>query len=180
MAYIRSAGFCNCHPNCWHSSHQVILTERTVILTTWLSTLPVLFVNNDTRTSGMREDFRSYGFVFRVLRIRGIVSRNVFKESRKTVMCFCTHLHFFNENKWQLDGCGLTVFTTSFLRQHKMKKCHMSPVMYCMQNFTNNFVFLKGSLDAKFNYSLHVVWTWMCWQCVYHPIIIQIHPVIFF
>ena len=29
---------------------------------------------------------RRYGFVFTVLRIRGIVSRNVFKQSRKTVM----------------------------------------------------------------------------------------------
>jgi len=28
---------------------------------------------------------RRYGFVFTVLRIRGIVSRNVFKQSRKTV-----------------------------------------------------------------------------------------------
>ena len=29
---------------------------------------------------------RRYGFVFIVLRIRGIVSRNVFKQSRKTVI----------------------------------------------------------------------------------------------
>jgi len=29
---------------------------------------------------------RRYGFVFTVLRIRGIVSRNLFKQSRKTVI----------------------------------------------------------------------------------------------
>ncbi len=176
MAYIRSAGICNCHPNCCHSLQQVILAERTVILTTWLSTLHLVCEQGHQACERILEvmdlclEFWEYE----------AVSRNVFKETRKTVMCFCTHLHFFNENKWQLDGCGLTVFSTSFLRQHKMKKCHTSPVTYCMQNFTNNFVFLKGSLDAKFNYSLHVVWTWMCWQCVYHPIIIQIHPVIVF
>ncbi len=64
MAYIRSAAFCisiqsvcnydnsldNCHPNCCHSLHQVILTESTVILTTWLNILNILFVNTDTRT----------------------------------------------------------------------------------------------------------------------------------
>ncbi len=53
---IRSAAFCisvqysNCHPNCCHTLHLVILTQCTVILTTWLSILPILFVNNDTRT----------------------------------------------------------------------------------------------------------------------------------
>ncbi len=43
MAYIRSAVFCisihYCHPNCCHSLPQVILTESTVILTSWLSIL---------------------------------------------------------------------------------------------------------------------------------------------
>ncbi len=29
--------YCNCHPNCHHSLHQVILTESTVVLTTRLS-----------------------------------------------------------------------------------------------------------------------------------------------
>ncbi len=42
--------YSECHPNCCHSVHQVILTECTVILTTWLSILPILFVNNNTRT----------------------------------------------------------------------------------------------------------------------------------
>ncbi len=42
--------YSNCHPNFCHSLHQVILTECIVILTTWLSILTVLFVNNDTRT----------------------------------------------------------------------------------------------------------------------------------
>ncbi len=43
--------YSNCHTNCCHSLHQVILTECTVILTTWLCISPILFVNNDTRTS---------------------------------------------------------------------------------------------------------------------------------
>jgi len=38
---------------------------------------------------------RRFGFVFTVLRMRGIVSRNVFKQSRKTVRYFRFSLRAF-------------------------------------------------------------------------------------
>ncbi len=48
--YIHKNDFFMAYSDCSHSSHQVILTERTVILTTWLSFLTNLLVNNDSRT----------------------------------------------------------------------------------------------------------------------------------
>lgn len=50
LKLIYAIQYRNGHPNCSHSLHQVILTEYTVILTSLLSILTILFVNNDTRT----------------------------------------------------------------------------------------------------------------------------------
>ncbi len=53
MPYRQSSEMCifnHCHQNLSHSLHHKILTEPTVILTTWLSILMILFVNNDRKT----------------------------------------------------------------------------------------------------------------------------------
>lgn len=55
---------------------------------------------------------RSYGFVFTVLKIRGVVSRNVFKHSRKTVTKASKDCMRSPDNEWP-RGKGKYVIISS-------------------------------------------------------------------